>query len=459
MKIIKTLLVMLLALSVAACSNSSENGGTVAGNKEETISIPFISEEVKMFPKEASIEETTLYDQDGLVIIAKEIDYSYFSPQYVLEFQNNTDAEYQFLAGTLGHCANAINGYMIQSGYINVTVAPGTAETEKVTINADMLKLLGITEIGEIIMDIEIEDTDSKSTYTGPLSVKTSEYENIDMTPAFAKAIKNKTIIDKAEYKIKYMAEDVLFDECDVKMVSEVLVRNASDEDALLLEFKNDLGKDCYISIENIGINGMTVSSGRWTSDYVYDGKSVVMSINLSYVVDTFEREAFGLDDYGVISFDVSVYDKSFKEAAVEGKLVEVTVGKGSKLDTSGDTLYDNNGIVVISKGLYDDDSEYSNDVHWIMMVTNNTDKTIRVEDEYHSQFINGNKVEYSYMSSQYVEPGKSCILDMVLSEYDFKNLNISSKDDIKSVSTKLVIRDSHYDTIDSSEISLNFGE
>ena len=462
MKIIKTLLAMLLALSMAACSStpapateneSSEKEEEVA---EETTVQPTTNEKVTMFPKEASIEETTIYDQDGFVIIAKEIDYSGFSPELVLEFQNNTDAEYTFLAGTMGHCANAINGYMIQGGYINEKVAPGMKSIEEVDFSADTMMLLGITEIGEIIMDIEIEDSDYKSVYTGPLSIKTSEYENIDMTPAFATAIQNKSIIDKVGYKIKYSANDVLFDEYDIKMVTEVLVKNEYDEDVLLLEFNNASGKDCYVAVENIGIHGLTVTSGTWDSNYVFDGKSTVMKINLSDIISETEREIFGLQDYGVISFGVTVYDKDHKETAVENKLIEITVGKGG-VDTSGDTLYDNNDIVIVSKGLYDDDSEYSDDIHWIMMITNNTDKTITVDEAYDSQVVNGYMADSVFMYSQIVEPGKSAMLDMRLNDYGFEDINISKKEDIKSISTKLKIRDMNYKTIDEPQVSLSF--
>ncbi len=160
-KVIILIIALLLVLSLMACGASSEKeqtdaqqtstdqlGGEMSEPEETTIpksedntsvqTEPTFPEETGApttespekdddgtFSMKGTIEETVLVDEKGVKITATELTFERNGVELTLLFENNTDKKLSFTTGTIGYSCNSINGYMVDTGYLNATIQPG----------------------------------------------------------------------------------------------------------------------------------------------------------------------------------------------------------------------------------------------------------------------------------------------------------------------------------------------
>ena len=173
-------------------------------------------------------------------------------------------------------------------------------------------------------------------------------------------------------------------------------------EITLLVENNSD--KNLTIQPRNSSVNGYMIDL-QMSCD-VAAGKKA----NDGMVISNSDLEKCGIDTIADIEFSLHIFESDSWESYVDTEPIKLTtsVGDGYQqvYDDSGEVLYNNNGIKIISKGLLTDDSIFG--PQFITYIENNSDKgiTVQVRDTSVNGFMIGKKriSAMSFLSSQLEE-------------------------------------------------------
>ena len=236
-----------------------------------------VFEPVEMFPLKPSIEETILYEQNGIRITAKEISYTSFSAKLSLLLENNTDTDLEFYSNTLAYACNSVNGYMVQSGYINEDVQAHSSVETTATFSSDDLYLLNITDIADLEIGFMIHDDDYNYIYTGPCPLKTTLAPTYDYSsPSHVKGVTNPWISHEYKITVESTLDSILYDANEIRVDKGVILKNSEKHLLITLEAQNNSDKIIRFSVENLAINDLITYLGSWTSRTINPGKTAV---------------------------------------------------------------------------------------------------------------------------------------------------------------------------------------
>lgn len=145
-------------------------------------------------------------------------------------------------------------------------------------------------------------------------------------------------------------------------------------EITLLVENNSD--KNLTIQPRNSSVNGYMIDL-QMSCD-VAAGKKA----NDGMVISNSDLEKCGIDTIADIEFSLHIFESDSWESYVDTEPIKLTTSVGAGYqqvyDDSGEVLYDNNGIKIISKGLLTDDSIFG--PQFITYIENNSDKGITVQ-------------------------------------------------------------------------------
>ena len=404
---------------------------------------------------EPLIEETVLVDESDVKITATELDLTSTAAELTLALENNTDKNLTF-RGT-GSNGNAVNSYMVNTGYLNVEISAGKKANETVKFDLDELSIYGITDIGSIEMGFDIIDDDYDDyLQVPPVRLDTSLAETLEEEEdAYQTAIMS--LADDSDVTVDYSAQDVLYDVEGVQMLSELILSNPDGDQLMLLEIENTTDEQVYVRLGDFTINGLQVQQGSWTVDCINAGKRRVMDIDLTYMLDNAYSEVFGITDVSDITFSLSLKNAEGDDLA-EKQAVQIAVPDvEASFDDSGEVVYDENDIQVISKGLAPDSFEYSDDIHALFLVKNGSSGELDIDCDDDSVSVNGFMTDELCWGSD-IPAGTVGILDVELSWDSLEDNGCSSIEDIEELELTLVIRDEKYNTIAEPVVTLQFG-
>ncbi len=405
--------------------------------------------QTESFKTTATIEETVLVDENDVKITATELSYTDYSAELNLLIENNSDKNLSFISGSMGYSCNAVNGYMVNDGYLNADVAAGKKANESVSFSTDMLMVYGIAEIADIQIGFDIQDEEYEDFYTGVRHIATSAADSYDYTEERYKKAVSSGIWEKAYHcSIDYYAEEEIYNRNDVRIVSEALMTNRDGEKAILVEIQNDSQEMVYGTISGIVVNGLTIQSSRWSGDFINPGTRRVVDLNITSMFDKSYWDAFGISDINEFAFSFTVEDADRKETAAPEEIRFTVAEGGPGVDGSGLELYNDNGIRIISKGLFEDPKEYGNDIHLLLLAENQSSESVIIDDEYDSLSINGfmtDCISYGVEAAA----GKYVILDVEIQASSLEENKIDGIEDITDIEITFEIRDGQYNTID----------
>ena len=265
---------------------------------------------VEEFAKDATIEETVLYDENDVKITATELNYGNYSANLEVTIENNSDEKLSFVSESVSCAQNAINGFMISDGYVNCDVESKGSTTEEMSFDYNTLMLYGITEIADIQIGFSMTDDDFNSTDTGALQLKTSAADSYDYeagSERYHKAITNKILLQNYDLKVPYFADDELYSSNGIRLVSEAFAVNSSDERSLLLEVRNETDKTVYVQTSNIKANDIEIYDSDWSYDTITAGNTAIVNIGLDDILDAEEWTENGIDTIESISMTIGV--------------------------------------------------------------------------------------------------------------------------------------------------------
>lgn len=270
------------------------------------------------FNKTGTANEKVLYNQNNVKITFKGLTYGTNSVDVNLEFENNNAEKLKFISGSAGLCKNSVNEFMTKDAYINTEVDAGQKETDSISLNYDSLKLYGIDEIAQIILNFDISASDFMSNfnhiYTDSLIIDTSLYNSYDFNNSsrFLDRITSKAI--ESSYNTKVLQKDTTKNSIVEKLdiLSMIRMQNKNGEESIMLEIANNSGKDVKLKISDIKFNDIMVYDYNWSTDDIINNKKGILDINLSSLED--EDGAKNIDKVEKISFKLSILDSNYQE-------------------------------------------------------------------------------------------------------------------------------------------------
>lgn len=467
-KAISILLAILLLVSMTACgttgnnTNNDDPGKTPATDSQPAADTtdkddddaPQISFEPREFNKGAAIEETVLVDENGVKITATELTYGNYAAELALVIENNSDKDLSFIANSVGYSCNSVNGYMIPEGYLNCNVAAGKKANDSISIGYDTLMLYGIFEIADIEIGFDISDDDYNHTYTGPRTILTTAADGYDYgTPVYRENIASMESQAEYDYSVPYFSTDAVYEESGLVIASQAVMENHDGESILLLEIANTTDESIGVSTTNIDINGLRVCDSTWSYDTINPGKTAIVDIDLSSTLEPEYWGIYGIQEIGNVALQVSFKDDDSKEIA-EPALLSIDIpGADASFSMDGTEVYNGNGIRLVSKGVFADPSEYSDDLHILMVAENTSGRTLALHDVYDSLSINDCMATYSFYTTT-MEDGSCVMIDILLWGYGLEDINISEPSEVQSVEFSLSIKDQNYKEIDEATIA-----
>ncbi len=260
------------------------------------------------FDTKPTIEQTVLYDENGVKITANGLTYDNFSAQLSVSVENNSDKNLSFVCGSAGYSVNSVNGYMVEDGYMNCELMPGENKTENLTYNFSTLNVFGINKIADMEIGFSIKDDDYNYTYTGPLAIKTSAADSYNYDKnSYRAVLKNGALQKRFDTVRNYFSEEQLFNQYNVCISSSAVFTNVDGEPSLLLEVENNSSDTVYVSLRDMFINGHEVYDSLWSSDSINAGKKNVTYVFLSNLADRYEGEFADISEISQIEFTFGV--------------------------------------------------------------------------------------------------------------------------------------------------------
>lgn len=168
--------------------------------------------------------------------------------------------------------------------------------------------------------------------------------------------------------------------------------------------------------------------------------------------------DVFGIREIGSVSYSFEIKDMDYDTLVVPPTITFSVPGSDVSYDASGEELYQEGGIRIVSKGLVLDPSEYSDDIHVLLLVENGTSQELTFDVDYDSVSVNGYMTRFTCYNRRAV-PGGSAILDVELQERSLEENGITSLEDITEVELTVEIRNDGYQMVAQPVVTVNAGE
>lgn len=448
---IAVLLSLMLVLSLAACGSGADQSTGSEQTQETATAKPESTGDLPEFLKTAAIEETVLLDQDGLRITATNLSYSSYSADIELLIENNSSEDYEIISESVGYSCNAVNDCMVTDGYVFSEVNAGMKAKEKISFSFDEMLLSGITEIGSIELGFDISGSGGTEYQTGPLMLTTSVGESAS---SYKEIITNGALQKKFGIKLESFMDETLYNEQGIRTISAGLIENSQGKHSVLLELVNDTGNQVSAVITEVGINGLKVYSGIWSSDRINPGKRCIVDLDLSRIVLDAALESCGIDKIGSVQLKMKLTDENGTEIAPTAELSIPLIDEKASFEKPSTEIYNANDIRIVSLGAADGEGMDEDSVFIFALAENTGDGTRKIDEDYGSLSVNGFMGD-CYFDGIRLEPGECGLLKIELSSFQLEDLDVAKADEIESASITLEITDDNYEELDTPTVQL----
>lgn len=438
--------------------NSVENVELSESSSEREESSEIGDDVLQEFQKSATIEETVLFDENGVLITATELNYTDYSADLSLRIENNSDKDLSFISGSLGYSCNSINGYMIDDGYLNCDVAAGKTANDIISFNYESMAIYGIFEIADIEIGIDITDSDyDDEMHTGPCQVKTTAADSYDYSlSSYRESIISKTTQNVMEYNMEYFSDEPLYEQNGLTIASSGIITTSDEDKGILLEVTNSSDDFIYVATSNIYINGLGVYDSSATYDAINPGKTRIVAMDLANVMDNSCWESYGITDIGTVSLTVGFEDSNGNEYASPSNITITNPNVSAEFDTAGQEIYNNNGIKIsVKEEIVEESGTDSEDIFIPLLIENNSGKTIIINDVYGSVSVNNIMTDYMW-NSVTVNEGEYGTMILSLQRNSLEENGIMTVSDISNVEVEVEISED-YDVLDDVKLNMTF--
>ena len=449
-KYISLILMICLLLTAAGCGNKTISEPEVTATTPDTypVETQTVSEETQqkalenplpVFQKSATLEPTVLYDENNMKITVTGLSYNNYSAEVELLLENNSDKPMTFICESMGYSCNSVNNYMIEDGYLNCTVDPGKKANDSISFSIQELMLHGIYEIYELEIGFDIGDEDYNHLYTGPLHAQTSAYDaHKTEKHNYLDTMTNSSFTREMGVKIPFTSQEIFYDENGIKILSACFMENKDGKQLLMLEAENGTDQQIHLTTQDISLNGLKVQKSNHSGLTVNPGKRGLLTVSPASAMDEAFWDSYGITQLSSVSFCLAVNDQEWNPLAESNDITIRLAEDQSAFDAAGSEVYNENGIRIIDKGLIKNTSEYNNNQHILLLVSNESEQPVMIEDVYKSVSCNGFMTSY-YFYGQKLLPGQSGVIRIELTDSSLEKNNIV---DITEVELRLNIND-----------------
>ena len=453
-KLLSLLLTLLLVVSLAACgaddAPSQANGDSPAQTQWDASQDTVLPE----FQKTATIQETVLYDEHEVRITATALTYDSNAVELSLILENNSAENLQFISNSMGYSCNSVNGYMIVDGYLNCDVAAGKKANDTISISYDTLRIYGIFEIADIEIGFDIVDEEYDHIYSGPRQVKTSAADSYNYsTPCYRETIASQAAQRTFGYTVPYFSDEVLHSQDGFAILSSCLMEREDGARVLLLEVQNTSTQPVDISTRDIALNGLGVYSSTWSYDTVASGKTGIITLILSDVLDEGFWSIYGIEDVGSVTLTLCFSDEEGTDLSAPATITVTNQDVESSFSKDGKEIYNERDIRIVQKDVVKEDSDYSGDILALLLVENNTNAAITLREIYDTFSINGYMMDCVF-SPVTVQGGACAALEIRLWESDLEENSIANVEDITQIELGVEIEQGRT-TIDETQLNI----
>ena len=291
MKLLTIVLCLSMFFTVAqGCGSSdSDDGKDIVSSENKGDSVT-TDESGKVT---VTIEEQVLFEQDGIVVIAKEyVTDRIWGDGIKLLIENNSDKNV-----TVGCNALIVNNYMISDLFVS-GIAAGKKANEVMYLSNTELEAAGIENVGQIEAYFHVYDTDTYETLfdTDCVTIQTSGFAGMDMVAD-----------DSGEE---------LYNENGIRIIGKTVDENSFWGTAILLYCENNSGKNISISVNEMSINGFMMDP--LFSTLIYDGKKAYEDITIF----SEDLTANGIETIDEVELRFHIYDAESYEPIADSDVV-----------------------------------------------------------------------------------------------------------------------------------------
>lgn len=358
----RLVLIWTLACMIVMCACGSQAGtpqtsnaaavesGITGQETEEPVqeSIPeaaFETREIEYFPGKAAIDETVLYDEDGISLTATGLTYDDSWAYLTLKCRNDSAVDIRIEKGRLF----AVNHYMFEPIPLNFKVAAGSEATESLVIPGREMALYGIKDIGHIDGDLDIFDSDYHRIARVLFAVDTS-LAGTEGDIGYAGALKDESLMAGIGCKAELYQEG-LIGQCGSLEAVTSAKRTTEDGDVYEVEWLNPTDQTIHLSCRDMAVNGWIVYENLDDTEILPGGR-LVTSFNIDHMLNIHDYmgllptiDSVGIHAYTCIDED----DTDFTIPPYDNGPVFIGItGERQTPDTHSLTkVYDNDGLVV----------------------------------------------------------------------------------------------------------------
>lgn len=271
---------------------------------------------------------------------------------------------------------------------------------------------------------------------TTTLSTTQIEENNVQEAP---------TVEDEPPISI---TEQVIFDQNDIKITATGI----DMEDSLMgasinLLIENNSQNDITVQARRASANGYMVSTTM--SADVMKGKKA----NDTLIINNRSMKECGITDIAEIEFCFHIYESETMNTIIDTEMIHLDTSiAGSytqKYDDSGEVIYEDEIVKVVSKGLNIDESW---DSGLVVYMENKSDKriTLQVRDT----SLNGFMIDPTFSSE--IEPGKKAVSDISFMNHQLEENGISEFENME-FSFHIFLTESYDILTDTAPIVVNF--
>ena len=163
----------------------------------------------------------------------------------------------------------------------------------------------------------------------------------------------------------------------------------------------------------------------------------------------------YGINEVGSVALSLNQLDPNGNYIAEERSIEIMVPGVDTGYDATGEEVYRNNGLRIVSKTILEDSSEYSSDMYVLMLAENTSGRTLTIDDTYDSLSVNGYMTDYSFYSAELAD-GESAALEIRLQESSLEENQIASVSDISELEVGFEIK-ADRDIIDEPTVLIQF--
>lgn len=306
------------AVALAECGSGSPSSGSGVTVKSEDTN--------QGIDQDVSIEKTALIDIPEASVAADSVSFENDNLCVNLTLTNKTSKPIQVNAGTLGFSANYINNYMVSDGYLHEELEPNESTTEKISFSTAELRALGIQQVGEIGLGLEIKNNQTSSDYSHVnydqicqqiATIKTNKIDSVDMNAdTYPEAINNPGFLSLMGVSMVKFNGEGGFDQNGINIKSIALLKNTDEELTVFVEIQNNTDKLVGAQASDVTIDGEMAYEGNWTGVAVAPHKIGLLDINLDDISNMMSNqtndkdENSHLDNVKTVGIEFSVRDE-----------------------------------------------------------------------------------------------------------------------------------------------------